>query len=206
MIRALKDASPKTVHVIGGNTDRALITGQRRADKVENAEDWAKFAEKLRWLTSCYTWVIERLPWPDAEFLAKTLRRELDLEIPGYGWAIGFHGAPGNDEFSMLPDTPADVLLDALIDSEGRIAFCGHTHNAMDRDLGRWRVVNVGSVGLPNDDRRATYALVTFENGTATVDLRRVPFDSEAVIRDMERLQHPDVEWVAKVLRTGKAE
>jgi len=205
-IRDMQAAAPKTVEVIGGNTDRYLVTGQRRSQKIENEAGWGRFAEELRKRSARHLWIMERLSWTDAEFLLKTLRRELDLEIPGYGWAIGFHGGPGNDEFNMLPDTPDDVLLDALYDSEGHIAFCGHTHQAMDRDLGRWRVVNVGSIGLPNDDRRATYAIATFEGAQVTVDIRRVPFDSEAVIREMADQQHPDAEWVANVLRTGKSE
>ncbi len=151
-----------------------------------------------------FAWVIERLTWDDAEFLQKLLGRELELEVPGYGWVIGVHGGPGNDEFGMNPHMPADELLDVLSDQEGRLVLCGHTHKAMDRDLGAWRVVNVGSVGLPMIDTRASYALLTFEGDSLNVDLRHVAFDSEAVIADLEANKHPDADWIAPVLRTGK--
>jgi hypothetical protein len=61
----------------------------------------------------------------------------------------------------------------------------------MDRDLGLWRVVNVGSVGMPPDYVHASYALVTFENGEASVDLRSVAFDVQAVANDMKQQDHP---------------
>ena len=106
--------------------------------------------------------------------------------MPGYGWVIGFHAAPGNDEWDIYPDTPTDDILDQLMDREGRLAFAGHTHQSMDRDLGAWRMVNVGSVGFPYDDRHACYVLVTFDGGSAHVEFRRVEYDVESVIADMQ--------------------
>ncbi len=186
MLRELKDANPETVEIIGGNVDRYLVTGQLRAITPKSAEDWANFADERRRREGDLQFALMRLTWEDCEFILKTLRRELSLEVPGYGVVIGFHGAPGNDEQNLLPDQPAHEILDALIDSEGRLAFGGHTHIPMDRDLGRWRMVNPGSIGLPNDgDPRACYAIATFENGEAQIDIRHVAFDVEAVIREL---------------------
>lgn len=206
IVEAMQAASPKTVEVIGGNTDRYLVTGQRPRHTVEKEEDWPQYSKTLNERDSGFAWTLQRLKWDDYQYLKKIIRRELELEIPGYGWAIGFHGGPGNDEQSLSPDLPDDVLTDSLYDREGRLAFCGHTHTAMDRDLGRWRLVNVGSIGLPNDERRACYALVTFEGDQASIELRRVSFDSEAVIRDAEQSGYPAAEFLARLLRTGKAE
>lgn len=205
IIRDLQTANPETVQVIGGNTDRYVVTGQRRGETIEKEEDWQKFPQMLRRRENFNLWTLERLTWADFQFITKILRHELELEVPGYGWVIGFHGAPGNDERNLLADMDDDLLLDALYDSEGRLAFGGHTHRAMDKDLGRWRLVNVGSIGYSVDgDPRATYALVTFEGDQAQVDLRRVTYDIEAVIRDMEQQQHPETAETAAVLRTGK--
>jgi len=204
LIRDLQTASPKTVEVIGGNTDRYLVTGYRPADKLKNAEAWANFPVQLRLNAERIAQVAEKLSWTDAEYLQKILHKELELDVPGYGWVIGFHAMPGDDERYLDATAPDDLLLDALYEREGRLALCGHTHHRMDRDLGPWRLVNVGSVGLPNDDTRASYAILTFDADQVAVDLRLVSFDNEAVIADMIAQQHPSRELVTQVLRTGK--
>ncbi|MEP0762350.1 MAG: metallophosphoesterase family protein, partial [Chloroflexota bacterium] len=122
--------------------------------------------------------------------------------VKGFGWIVGFHAVPGDDETVMRPDTPDDVLLDALLDREGRVALCGHTHLPMDRRLDGWRWVNVGSVGLPFDgDPRACYALLHFDGGRLHVEHCRVQYDVQAVI---DRLVAPNKAWVANILRTAR--
>jgi len=206
IVRGLQNASPKTVEVIGGNTDRYLVTDKRRPEKPKNAEEWEKLPGRLRWIADRFGWIAERLNWEDARYLQKILGSELELEVPGYGWVIGFHGAPGDDELGLWPDLSDDLLLDAMYGSEGRMALCGHTHRPMDRTVGRWRVVNAGSVGLPNGDTRASYATISFDDGRAEAELHQVEYDREAVIQDMEAQKHPDIEWVTQVLRNGKIE
>jgi diadenosine tetraphosphatase ApaH/serine/threonine PP2A family protein phosphatase len=65
-----------------------------------------------------------------------------------------------------------------------RLAFVGHTHLPLLRDVPWGRVVNVGSVGAPLDDPRATYAVATRTAETAdgdwAVTLVRLPYDVEA--------------------------
>jgi predicted phosphodiesterase len=185
------------VKVISGNTDRRLVTGQRGAARPKNAEEWAHFANWLTQRDQCHNWTISCLSYADAEYLA-SLPSELELHVPHYGWLIGFHGAPGNDEANLLPETPADEILDHFLDREGRFAVGGHTHIAMDRALGAWRVVNVGSVGMPKDDPRPSYAIATFENGTAHVELRRVVYDVETAIKALEQSGNPAWQWAAE--------
>jgi len=187
--------------VIAGNTDRYLITGDRpRMFKAEEAS-WGRFAAKTQDRDRAFVWALERLGWAEAEFLQK-LGTDLALEIEGYGWAVGFHAVPGDDEGIITPQTPDSDILDALLDREGRLAFGGHTHIPMNRDLGHWRMVNPGSVGLPFDgDTRAAYALVTFEDGDATVDIRRVAYDVEAVIAKLAAGDYPSFDLMARRLR-----
>jgi|SRR5581483_4253859 predicted phosphodiesterase len=192
------------VEVISGNTDRYLVTGQRSRVKVKEEADWQKLPDALREREAGYAWTVARLSFADYEYLSK-LHHELSLEAPGYGWVIGYHGAPGDDERLLRPDTPDDELLDQMLDREGRLGFGGHTHLPMDRDLGRWRVINVGSVGLPNDAPRACYALVTFTDGAANVELRRVEFDLDALEKDLRQQGHPQTtELVDNIRKAGQ--
>jgi predicted phosphodiesterase len=184
------------VRVISGNTDRRLITGQRSPVRPKDAEEWAHFAEWLAQRDQCHNWTISRLSYADCEYLSQ-LPPELELHVPNYGWLIGYHGAPGNDEANLLPDMPADEILDHFLDREGRFGVGGHTHIAMDRELGAWRVVNVGSVGLPKDDPRPAYVIATF-NGTAQVEIRRVAYDVEQAIKALEQSGNPSWQWAAE--------
>jgi len=72
----------------------------------------------------------------------------------------------------------------------------------MDRDLGTWRFVNPGSVGLPFDgDQRASYALVTFAGGAAHVDIRRVAYDMAATIAALQSSSNPYRDFTIERLR-----
>ncbi len=198
-VRALPNAS-----FLSGNTDRYLVSGARGKVKPQTAETYPTFAADLRSREAVYAWGVEHLAWAEFEFLAG-LRGELEMNIPGYGWLLGYHGTPGNDEGLLYPDTPTEEVLDHLSDREGRLGVGGHTHRPMDRDFGAWRVVNPGSVGLPHGGQEAQYAIATFEGGSLTLDMRRVAFDWEAVIADAHALAYPDVAWLAEWLtkRTG---
>ncbi len=190
--------------VIRGNTDRYLVTGERPTLRPKDESDWQTIPDRLRQRDANFNWTVSRLAFADYEYLAK-LHHEVSLDVPGYGRVIGYHGVPGDDERGLFADTPADEVLDQMLDREGRIGFGGHTHIAMDRDLGRWRVVNVGSVGLSKNTTQACYALATFEAGSVTVDLRRVEYDLPAVEKDMQQQDHPGLTWWRSVTNASKA-
>jgi hypothetical protein len=126
--------------------------------------------------------------------------------MPGYGWVIGYHGAPGDDERYLKPDTPDDEVLDQLLDREGRLGFGGHTHLPMDRDLGRWRVANPGSVGLPATPEymdHASYVLASFDDDDVALEFRRAKFDLAAAANDMKQLEHPMWPRVMEMIKTA---
>lgn len=195
MVRAIPH-----VEVIGGNTDRYITTGQFPKSHPKDEAAWQKLPTDLRETVDDLGWTISKLSFADYEYLHK-LPHGLEVEAPGYGWVIGYHGSPGNDEYLMLPDTPAEEVLDQFLDQEGRLGFGGHTHVPMDRDLGSWRVVNVGSVGMPKDEPRACYVIATFEGDGVTLDFRRVEFDLDAVFDDLKQLEHPVLESVMEKFR-----
>lgn len=192
------------VQVIGGNTDRYLVTGERMP--TPPAKDEAGFSRRASSFTERDTvlnWNLSQLSWADYEFLKSILGRELWHEVPGYGAIIGVHAVPGADEpNSLRPDSPDEEALDALLDREGRLALAGHTHLCMDRQIGRWRVINPGSVGLSfSNPGKAEWAMLTFEGDNVQVDLRAVPYDVDAAIADASAAGYPDAAGIAKRLR-----
>ncbi len=203
-LETLRALPEETTKIIQGNTDRYVTTGARPAGQEPRAETWPQFVAQMQERDRSFEWTSAQLSGEQAEYLYK-LGTDLKVEAPGYGWVIGFHAAPGDDEMVLLPYTPEEIILDALLDRQGRMAFGGHTHRPMDRDLGTWRMINPGSVGLPFDgDQRASYALVTFDDGLARVDNRRVAYDVDAVIAALKAKDHPATGWISERLRTAE--
>ncbi|MGJ3239487.1 MAG: metallophosphoesterase family protein [Anaerolineae bacterium] len=199
-LRALQDEhGDERFKLIGGNTDRYLVTGKRPSQRpAQDESQFTSYQVKISQRDALLNWAMARLSWDDYEFLSKTIGRELYKQVDGYGDVIGFHGIPGDDDgLALRPDSPQEEAQDALLDRAGRLALAGHTHLVMDRALGDWRVINPGSVGLSfTNPRFAEWALLTFEGDSVTVDFRTVGYDLQAVIADMDTVRYPHPEWL----------
>lgn len=193
------------VKLVRGNTDRYLMTGERPNMGHMTEENFADMVAGTRIRDANFQWTLDRLSFADIKTFAES-DTLLSLEVPDFGWVVAFHAVPGDDEgMALLPDNDDHTMRDALLDVEGNLAFCGHTHRAFDRDLGEWRVVNPGSVGFPFDgDTRAAYALATFEGNTLHIDLRRVDYDVEAAVQALQAGEHPAAELMIQRLRTAQ--
>lgn len=99
--------------------------------------------------------------WPAARLTAaqlETLRSwptTLTLEVDGLGPVVFCHGSPRADDEILTRITPDDVVADAVGGSP--LVVCGHTHVQYDRAVGRSRIVNAGSVGMPYEGRTAAF-------------------------------------------------
>jgi putative phosphoesterase len=192
------------VAFLQGNTDRYLITGRRPTFPIQSPEDWANAPARLAERSANFLWTVERLSYADYEFL-RTLPSRLEMDVPGYGRVVAVHATPADDEAVILPGTPDDQTRPHLSGLDARLLLYGHTHRPMDRIVDGVRLVNDGSVGLPLDgDPRAAYALLEFEGGQCTVAIRRAAYDVEAVIAELERVEHPGRGWVGQRLREAK--
>jgi len=189
--------------IIGGNTDRYLVTGERMPAKAAaNPDDFAALRDGSRRMNAVFAWNLQQLDWTDYDLLRQIVGRELRQDVPGYGTVIGFHAVPGDDEaLSLLPGSADEEAADSLLDREGRLALCGHTHLAMDRAVGTWRVINPGSVGLSaGRPGLSEWALLEWQDGALTVDLRRVPYDMSAALNAWQALGYPEIEWMRQRL------
>jgi hypothetical protein len=179
-----------------------MVTGERLRQTANDEEAFRTLAQTWNERDAGLNWGVGQLTFDDYQFLQKRIGREVSHEFEGYGWVIGYHAIPGDDEAFLTADTPVHEALDMLLDREGRLAIGGHIHRQMDRDLGRWRVVNVGSVGMSFDNPGfAQWGLFTCENGALTLDLRNVPYDAQAVIDDLYAVGYPAPEWMGRWLR-----
>jgi predicted phosphodiesterase len=191
------------VAFLQGNTDRYLVTGRRPAAAVHSPEAWGAMATKLAERDANFRWTVERLSYADYEFLCD-LPMRLEMDIPGYGMVMAVHANAENDETPLLPDTPDERMRTYFSSLGSRLVLYGHTHRPVDRRVNGMRIVNDGSVGLSLDgDPDSAYALLDFEDGDCDVAIRRVAYDRDAVIAELERVAHPARRWVGGILRNA---
>ena len=193
-----QERGDETVQMIPGNTDRYVLTGERPSGRAaRDDEGFNKRQQSFAARDAIFNWTLAQLNREQYEFIAK-MRNELRLRVDGYGPVYGFHAVPGDDEGMQLkPGSDDGEARDALLDRQGRLAFTGHTHLQMNRDLGNWQVVNPGSIGLSFTDAKfAEWALVTIDGDNVEVDLRCVSYDYEAMLQMLKDSDHPDPDFV----------
>jgi putative phosphoesterase len=97
------------------------------------------------------------------------------------------HGSPRKVNEYLFEDKPARTFerIAALADCD--VLVFGHTHKPWIHTYGGVLFVNSGSVGKPKDgDPRAAFALLELdEHGAVTASIERVPYDAEAVAREV---------------------
>jgi len=116
--------------------------------------------------------------WPDT----------LSVRFPGASAIRVVHGTPASPFEPMLPTTSDQDITAMLQNVAETTVLAAHSHLSLDRQVGRWHLLNPGSVGNPLDgDLRASYLLLEGdEHGWCGV-LRKVPFDTERVYREFAR-------------------
>ena len=82
------------------------------------------------------------------------------------------HATPRNENECFTRLTPEDRLTPLFDPLNVAVAVCGHTHMQFDRMVGKTRVVNAGSVGMPFGEPGADWLLLGPD-----VQLRHTSYD-----------------------------
>jgi len=113
------------------------------------------------------------------------------------------HANPLNLDDAIFPNAPdgdLERLLGGLDEGIGALAF-GHLHIAYTR---RWRqllLADVASCGLPRDeDLRAAYGILTWQDSTWQAEIRRVAYDVEAMVKQIKTCGMPNADKRVKTL------
>ena len=162
VLRALAgSASGVPVDFIYGNGETAILAELRGAP--------APVPESAR---EAVRWNVGQL---DAAAVRTIAEWPMLLRMPlPIGDVLFCHATP-RDEFEIFTkNTPEGRLLSVFAPVHEPIVVCGHTHMAMDRTIGRTRVVNPGSVGMPFGRPGADWMML----GEA-VEFRHTDYDLE---------------------------
>ncbi len=113
------------------------------------------------------------------------------------------HANPLNLEDAIFPNASDSVLehfLGGLDERIGVLAF-GHLHIAYTRHWRHLLLVDVGSCGIPRDeDHRASYAVLSSQDPDWSVEIRRVAYDVQAVVKQLKTSGMPNPEKRIKTL------
>ncbi|WP_248926910.1 metallophosphoesterase family protein [Paenibacillus hamazuiensis] len=132
--------------------------------------------------------------WPaEHTFFADDMQTEL------------YHAAPGALAKIVWPWAPPEELAALHRHEATRLVCFGHIHHAFTRNAGGRTIVNCGSIGLPFDgDNRASYSIVDIQGANMSVQIRRVSYDIEKVIRVAKQRAMPDVELFELAVRRAE--
>jgi hypothetical protein len=89
---------------------------------------------------------------------------------------------------SITPLTPEAEALSKLANVEESTVICGHSHLPMRRHVGRWHILNPGTVGVPLDGLfTAGYMILDGDASGWRPIFRRIPFDYAPLFAEFER-------------------
>jgi putative phosphoesterase len=165
------------VHYLMGNSERELIA-TRHGNENEKLPPFA--LEMLRW--SARQLKTEHEQW------VATWPKTLALQIPALGKVLFCHATPRDDNEIFTVRTEEKRLLPIFDAAKADVVVCGHTHMQFDRMVGKTRVVNAGSIGMPFGPLGADWLLLG-----ADVDLRHTNYDRESAGRRIAATGFPNV-------------
>ena len=166
------------VQLIQGNGERevlALMAGTETGAVPE------QFREVMRWNAA-------QLRPEDKQLLA-SWPKTVQFEIGGVGEVLFCHATPRSDTEVITRLTPEDRLLPIFAGLNVPLVVCGHTHMQFDRRIGKVRVVNAGSVGMPFGEPGAYWLLLG-----PNVQLRRTSYDLTKAAERIRATSYPQAQ------------
>ena len=166
------------VQFIQGNGEVAVL-GQMTGTDSGSVPEQAR--EAVRWVAQQLHPQHERLlaSWP------KTLR----FGICGLGDVLFCHATPRSDTEVFTRLTPENRLLPIFEGLNVSLVVCGHTHMQFDRMIGRIRVVNAGSVGMPFGESGAHWLSLGH-----SVQFRHTPYDLKKAAQRIRDTGYPQAQ------------
>lgn len=165
------------VHYLMGNSDREVIAA-RHGNENQKLPPFAQ--EMLRWSA--------RQLLPEHEQWIASWPKTVTLQIPPLGTVLFCHATPRDDNEIFVATTDEARLLPIFDAAQANVVVCGHTHMQFDRMVGKTRVVNAGSVGMPFAAPGAEWLLLG-----PGIELRHTNYDRDEAGRRIAATGFPHV-------------
>lgn len=196
----LNGPRPKEVLKIVNKLHCPVLQGNVDAEVVNEAP---KKGSKKRDVVS---WTRTQIGHKGLDYLA-SLPFSHRVQNPKGSDLLVVHANPLDLEQAIFPtatDEALEPLLGGLEPEIGALAF-GHLHIAYTRRWHHLLLCDVGSCGLPRDeDTRASYAILTWQDNEWQAEIRRVDYNLAAVVKQLQDSGIPHVEKRIKTLTEAR--
>jgi predicted phosphodiesterase len=185
-----------------GNTDRYVISEDLPVPPAKALQDPSLLPDVIE-ATRSFSWTrgyVSAAGWLD---WLMNVPMEVRTTLPDGTRVLGVHASPGRDDGPGFRAEHTDEDLEhRLAGCEADLVIVGHTHVPMDRQVGSIRVINLGSVSNPiTPGLQATYVLLDGDPRGYRLQLRRVEYDREAVIKAILQSRHPTPSFLIGFMR-----
>jgi predicted phosphodiesterase len=174
-----------------GNTDEMLVRPEAFTDFAARTPAVQSMAHVIQDLAAAARDALgaERLDW-----LSRLPMRQVHAPL-----AL-VHASPDDPWRAPAPDA-ADSEFERVYKSLNQPnTVYAHLHRSFIRSVGNMTVINTGSVSLSYDgDRRAAYLLLE----DSRPEIRRVEYDVEREIKELNERAFPHADWIARTLRSA---
>jgi len=190
-LRRLLDLDVPT-HWIYGNGERAVLA-QMEGARSGSVTYWGTIsgARPPDAVVEVYRWTAAQPPG-ELEPVLAAWPMTVTLEINGLGKVLFCHSTPRSETEAFTRRTADQVLLPLFEPLGVDVVVCGHTHMQFDRRVGRTRVVNAGSVGMPFGAPGAYWLLLG-----PNVELRHTSYDLDQAAQRVRATGYPQAEEFA---------
>jgi predicted phosphodiesterase len=182
------------VHFIYGNGELAVLAQRTATDDPATVKYWGtRTGEPLPEPgRAVVRWTAQQLSQEWAERLS-TWPKTLPMSVSSLGLVLFCHGTPRSEIEIFTRLTPEDRLIPIFEGVNAQLVVCGHTHMQFDRMVGRVRVVNAGSVGMPFEQPPAAYWLLLGPE----VELRQTFYNLTRAAHRVRATTYPQAEEFA---------
>ena len=172
-------------HFIYGNGEVAVLEQMAGRDPAAVPE---QYRPVIRWTAQQLL--------PEYQTLLASWPATVLLQVGELGEVFFCHATPRNDTEVFTRLTAEERLLPIFAGLNVSLVICGHTHMQFDRMIGRTRVVNAGSVGMPFGKAGADWLLLGPD-----VQLRHSSYDLAKAAERIRKTDYPQAEdFVARYI------
>jgi putative phosphoesterase len=133
-------------------------------------------------------WVAKRLSHENKQFLSNWAPT-LSLNIEKWGELLFCHAVPHSDMAIFTRLTPEKHLVSVLGNLTVSLVICGHTHMQFDRTVGKVRIINAGSVGMPFGRTGSDWLLIDTD-----IHFKHTDYDIQNAAERIRKSDYPQAE------------